>query len=97
MNQYTIIPTFPALRSAVLDRLHDYLNDHGASLDSLIRQVRADAYIAEWATLQEITEQVQATRDAQTLVLDLSHICSAPSARLSHFPFEGDRAFPAQC
>ena len=74
MNQYTIIPTFPALRSAVLDRLHDYLNDHGASLDSLIRQVRADAYIAEWATLQEITEQVQATRDAQTLVLRLHTI-----------------------
>jgi hypothetical protein len=29
--------------------------------------------------------------------LDLSRICAAPSARLGHFPFEGDRAFPAQC
>lgn len=29
--------------------------------------------------------------------MDLSRICAAPSARLGHFPFEGDRAFPAQC
>jgi hypothetical protein len=29
--------------------------------------------------------------------LDLSRICAAPGARLSHFPFEGDRAFPALC
>lgn len=29
--------------------------------------------------------------------LDLSRFCAAPSARLSHFPFECDRAFPAQC
>jgi hypothetical protein len=29
--------------------------------------------------------------------LDLARICAAPSARLSHCPFEGDRAFPAQC
>ncbi|MFA8386514.1 MAG: hypothetical protein ACEPO2_12895, partial [Pelagibaca sp.] len=28
------------------------------------------------------------------LHLDLSRICAAPSARLGHFPFEGDRAFP---
>lgn len=28
--------------------------------------------------------------------LDLSRFCAAPSARLGHFPFEGDRAFPAQ-
>uniref|UniRef100_UPI001F32CECA hypothetical protein n=1 Tax=Nioella nitratireducens TaxID=1287720 RepID=UPI001F32CECA len=26
--------------------------------------------------------------------LDLSRLCAAPSARLGHFPFEGDRAFP---
>ena len=29
--------------------------------------------------------------------MDLSRICAAPSARLSHFPFEGDRAFPTEC
>lgn len=29
--------------------------------------------------------------------LDLSRICAAPSARLGHFPFAGDRAFPTQC
>jgi hypothetical protein len=29
--------------------------------------------------------------------LDLSRFCAAPSARLSHFPFESDGAFPAQC
>lgn len=30
-------------------------------------------------------------------LMDLSRICAAPSARLGHFPFEGDRALPAQC
>ena len=29
--------------------------------------------------------------------LDLSRFSAAPSARLSHFPFESDGAFPAQC
>ena len=29
--------------------------------------------------------------------LDLSRFCAAPGARLSHLPFESDRAFPAQC
>jgi arylsulfatase A-like enzyme len=29
--------------------------------------------------------------------LDLSRFRAAPSARLSHLSFEGDRAFPAQC
>ena len=32
---------------------------------------------------------------ARGFVLDLSRFCAAPSARLGHFPFEGDRAFPA--
>jgi len=29
--------------------------------------------------------------------MDLSRFRAAPSARLSHLSFEGDRAFPAQC
>ncbi len=29
--------------------------------------------------------------------LDLSRFSAAPGARLSHLPFESDRAFPAQC
>ena len=29
--------------------------------------------------------------------LDLSRFRGAPGARLSHLPFEGGRAFPAQC
>jgi hypothetical protein len=29
--------------------------------------------------------------------LDLSRFSTAPSARLSHLPFEGDRVFPALC
>ncbi len=29
--------------------------------------------------------------------LDLSRFSAAPSARLSHFPFESEGAFPAQC
>ena len=37
------------------------------------------------------------TRFRAKLSLDLSRICAAPSARLGHFPFEGDRALPAQC
>ncbi|MDO6799727.1 hypothetical protein [Shimia thalassica] len=28
--------------------------------------------------------------------VDLSRFCAAPSARLSHLSFEGDRAFPTQ-
>jgi hypothetical protein len=31
------------------------------------------------------------------ILLDLSRFYAAPSARLSHFPFECDGAFPAQC
>ena len=31
------------------------------------------------------------------MLLDLSRFRAAPSARLSHLPFESDRAFPAQC
>ena len=31
------------------------------------------------------------------VALDLSRFCAAPSARLRHLPFEGDRAFPTQC
>ena len=34
---------------------------------------------------------------ASEKALDLSRFSAAPSARLSHFPFESDRAFPAQC
>ena len=29
--------------------------------------------------------------------MDLSRFSAAPSARLGHFPFESDGAFPAQC
>jgi hypothetical protein len=29
--------------------------------------------------------------------VDLSRFSAAPSARLSHFPFESDEVFPAQC
>lgn len=29
--------------------------------------------------------------------VDLSRFCAAPRARLGHFPFESDRAFPTQC
>ena len=39
--------------------------------------------------------------DEVTFVLlwkvDLSRFRAAPSSRLSHFPFESDGAFPAQC
>ncbi len=31
------------------------------------------------------------------LLMDLSRIRAAPSARLSHFSFKSDRAFPPQC
>ena len=71
MNQLTIVPTFPALRSTVLDRLFDYLDDHGESLDSVFRQVRADPDVGEQAALREIAEQVQANKDGRTLTLRL--------------------------
>jgi hypothetical protein len=29
--------------------------------------------------------------------MDLSRFGAAPDARLGHFPFESDRAFPTQC
>jgi len=75
MNQPTIIPTFPALRSTVLHRLFDYLDDHGESLDSVFRQVRADpADVGEQAALREIAEQVEATKDGRTLTLRLQTI-----------------------
>ncbi|MEQ8291784.1 MAG: hypothetical protein RIA08_06225 [Roseovarius sp.] len=74
MNQLTIIPTFAALRSTVLDRLRDYLDDHGDSLDGLIRQGRADPGVDEKAALREIADQVHATRDARTLVLRMRTI-----------------------
>ncbi|MEP3054538.1 AlpA family phage regulatory protein [Ascidiaceihabitans sp.] len=35
--------------------------------------------------------------ESEVLKLDLSRFRAAPSARLSHLSFEGDRAFPAQC
>ena len=37
------------------------------------------------------------TPSQRALNLDLSRFSAAPSARLSHFPFESDGAFPAQC
>ncbi|WP_168155305.1 hypothetical protein [Phaeobacter inhibens] len=33
----------------------------------------------------------------QAMQLDLSRFCAAPGARLGHFSFEYDGAFPAQC
>jgi len=34
---------------------------------------------------------------AVEVTMDLSRFCAAPCARLSHFPFECDGAFPTQC
>ncbi len=36
-------------------------------------------------------------RRRRSLRVDLSRICAAPSARLSHLPFKSDRTFPCQC
>lgn len=30
-------------------------------------------------------------------IVDVSRFRAAPGGRLGHFPFESDRAFPAQC
>ncbi len=46
--------------------------------------------------LPRLSETGHPTRH-ETHGLDLSRFCAAPSARLSHLPFEGDRAFPTQC
>jgi len=37
---------------------------------------------------------VRAARKRGEPILDLSRFCAAPSARLSHFPFVSDGAFP---
>ena len=51
----------------------------------------------------EYQQEAPAAQDLSVLApglahhLDLSRFRAAPSARLSHFPFEGDGVFPAQC
>jgi len=43
-------------------------------------------------------QQIGETSDVPVWIdVDLSRFSAAPSARLSHLSFEGDRAFPAQC
>ncbi|WP_297767796.1 hypothetical protein [uncultured Roseovarius sp.] len=74
MNQFTIIPSTAALQSAVLARLEDYLDNHGASLESLIRQARADPDVDETSALRDLAEAVMATCDARNLVLRLRTI-----------------------
>ncbi|MCE0506111.1 hypothetical protein LR948_12140 [Roseivivax sp. GX 12232] len=69
MNQLTTIPTFAALQAAVLERLHAYLGTHGGSLESLLRQARADTDVDERVALQELADGVLATRDARKLVI----------------------------
>ena len=53
--------------------------------------------------LKELEKENQRLRRAVSdlaldkLILDLSRYCGAPIARLGHFPFESERAFPVQC
>ena len=44
--------------------------------------------------MSKLNNWITAHRDTD---VDLSRFSAAPSARLSHLSFEGDRAFPAQC
>ena len=46
--------------------------------------------------LKQISEATLISRKSR-YTLNLSRFSAAPSARLSHFPFESDGAFPAQC
>jgi hypothetical protein len=52
-------------------------------------EVSADATLAP-------NSSFKATIGSQAKVVDLSRICAAPSARLSHLSFKSDRTFPAQ-
>jgi len=45
---------------------------------------------------QRVTHAAVTENKRLGAVLDLSRFCAAPSTRLGYFPFEGDRAFPAQ-
>ena len=51
------------------------------------------------STLNGIQLNLKSVRTCATLAsgVDLSRFRAAPSARLSHFPFESDGAFPTQC
>jgi ParB family chromosome partitioning protein len=46
------------------------------------------------AAVRDAAETLQGSTEAK---VDLSRFSAAPSARLSHLSFEGDRAFPAEC
>ncbi len=56
----------------------------------------ADQAAVQFASSSE-AEPRQHERSLEKNTLDLSRFCAAPGARLSHLPFEGDWAFPAQC
>jgi len=51
---------------------------------------------SHWGSYR-ITEAGLESVEQDKAPVDLSRICAAPSARLSHFSFEGNRALPAQC
>ena len=55
------------------------------------------AAAARLAELGCTEQEIMAITGHRTSKVDLSRFSAAPSARLSHLSFEGDRAFPAQC
>ncbi|GAK34339.1 hypothetical protein JCM17846_33280 [Iodidimonas nitroreducens] len=63
----------------------------------LPRQAQHYAQLVAHFVAVKNSNQVAGAMDAHFERLDLSRICAAPSARLSHFPFKSDRTFPAQC
>lgn len=67
--------------------------------DAIQQPVEDQFYDDDYANLMEELDWIEEVRNAHKKVqadLDLSQFCAAPSARLSHFPFESDGAFPAQ-
>ena len=99
----------PLLRAALLTL--QYAQDHGTI--GLTKTKAFKRVFVHWAASnRDRSTVIQALCDAFTTAknrdaffatqsgqdnADLSRFRAAPSARLSHFPFESDGAFPAQC
>ena len=81
-----------------LERLHSGTGTHHLPERdrATLTDLRGGVAVARITTEHE-ADEIEAALHAEMPWMDLSRICAAPSVRLSHFPFEGDRAFPAQC
>jgi len=79
-------------------RLEEVQNDVGDPMDAdflMSRLDRESPYNTDTPEESHILERL--TRHRIRAGVDLSRFSAAPNARLSHFSFESDGAFPTQC